>query len=178
MHPHNRWKSILIVLIALICALPLTAQQKTEITLAIRVSGARNTKGTVSVRLFRGPDGFPADGTKAFQVQTVKIETSGNTAHCIFSVPKGEYAVAVFHDENGNGMMDKNLIGVPKEGYGFSNNPGRKMRPATFDEARFRAESNQSVDVKACLLGLSLGCGKRNAHCASQAGCIRSLGFI
>jgi uncharacterized protein (DUF2141 family) len=83
-----------------------------------------------------------------FQAQTVKIETPGNTAQCIFSVPKGEYAVAVFHDENGNGKMDKNLIGAPKEGYGFSNNPGRKMRPARFDEARFRAESNQSVDVK------------------------------
>jgi uncharacterized protein (DUF2141 family) len=44
--------------------------------------------------------------------------------------------------------MDKNLVGLPKEGYGFSNDPGRKMRPAKFEEARFRAESNQSVDVK------------------------------
>jgi uncharacterized protein (DUF2141 family) len=149
MHRHNRWKSILIALAAFVCsALPLAAQQKNEIILTIRVTGARNANGTVRVLLFRGPDGFPADGTKVFQAQMVKIETDGNTAQCIFSVPRGEYAAVVFHDENGNGKMDKNLVGVPKEGYGFSNDPGRKMRPAKFEEARFRAESNQSVDVK------------------------------
>jgi uncharacterized protein (DUF2141 family) len=148
MHMHNRWKSILIVLAAFVCsALPLTAQQKNEITLTIRITGARNANGTVRVLLFRGPDGFPGDGTRVFQVQTVKIETASDTAQCIFSVPKGEYALAVFHDENGNGKMDKNLMGVPKEGYGFSNNPGRKLRPAKFEEARFMAESDRSVDV-------------------------------
>jgi uncharacterized protein (DUF2141 family) len=102
MHRHNRWKSILIVLAAFVCsALPLGAQQKNEIILTIRVTDARNANGTVRVRLFRGPDGFPADRTRTFQVQTVNIETASNTAQCIFSVPRGEYAVAVFHDENG-----------------------------------------------------------------------------
>src|SRR5258708_40373152 len=56
MHMHNRWKSILIVLAAFVCsALPLTAQQKKEITLTIRITGARNANGTVRVLLFRAP---------------------------------------------------------------------------------------------------------------------------
>jgi hypothetical protein len=55
MHRHNRWKSILIALAAFVCsALPLAAQQKNEIILTIRVTGARNAKGIVRVLLFRG----------------------------------------------------------------------------------------------------------------------------
>jgi uncharacterized protein (DUF2141 family) len=48
----------------------------------------------------------------------------------------GRYAVRVMHDENGNRKLDTNFVGIPTEGYGFSNNP-RAMRPATFEEARF-----------------------------------------
>jgi uncharacterized protein (DUF2141 family) len=58
------------------------------------------------------------------------------------------YAVMVFHDENSNGKLDKNILGIPKEGYGASNNLARKMRPPTFDEARFSISSDQSVEVK------------------------------
>jgi uncharacterized protein (DUF2141 family) len=53
-----------------------------------------------------------------------------------------------FHDENGNGKLDKNVVGIPKEGYGASNNPARKMRPPTFEEAKFAVTSDQGVEVK------------------------------
>lgn len=51
-------------------------------------------------------------------------------------VPAGRYALMVIHDENGNGTLDTNLVGMPVEGYGFSNNP-RVMRKPTFEEAAF-----------------------------------------
>ena len=51
-------------------------------------------------------------------------------------LPPGDYAVMVMHDENGNGKLDSNMIGMPVEGYGFSNNPN-VMRKPTFEEARF-----------------------------------------
>jgi uncharacterized protein (DUF2141 family) len=61
----------------------------------------------------------------------------------------GVYAVAVLHDENGNGKMDTNILGIPKEGHGASNNPAPKRRPPTFEEAQFTlAGPQQTVEVK------------------------------
>ena len=51
-------------------------------------------------------------------------------------LPPGTYAVQVMHDENENNKLDTNFLGIPTEGYGFSNNPN-VMRKAHFDEARF-----------------------------------------
>ena len=62
---------------------------------------------------------------------------SGDVTRVRFAdVPSGRYALMVIHDENGNGTLDTNVIGMPVEGYGFSNNP-RVMRKPTFDEAAF-----------------------------------------
>jgi uncharacterized protein (DUF2141 family) len=53
-----------------------------------------------------------------------------------FNLPAGSYAVLVMHDENDNGKLDTNFMGIPVEGYGFSNNP-QVMRRAFFSEAKF-----------------------------------------
>jgi uncharacterized protein (DUF2141 family) len=64
-------------------------------------------------------------------------------------IPQGTYAVSVFHDENMNGKLDKNFVGAPKEGYGASNNPKKRMGPPKFDEAKFSADQLQhSVEIK------------------------------
>jgi uncharacterized protein (DUF2141 family) len=58
------------------------------------------------------------------------------------------YAVSVFHDENGNGKFDRSFAGIPKEAYGASNNPPKKMRAPTFDEAKFSLSSQQSLEIQ------------------------------
>jgi uncharacterized protein (DUF2141 family) len=63
-------------------------------------------------------------------------------------LPQGTFAVSVLHDENGNGKMDKNFVGMPKEGYGASNNPKKKKRAPTFDEAKFSLNSTgQTIEI-------------------------------
>ena len=52
------------------------------------------------------------------------------------NVEPGEYALTVLHDENGNGKLDTNLLGMPKEGYGVSNNAFRRFGPPRFREAK------------------------------------------
>jgi uncharacterized protein (DUF2141 family) len=52
-------------------------------------------------------------------------------------VPEGTYAVNVFHDENSNERLDKGLFGIPKEGFGFSNDAGRSKKALSFNEAKF-----------------------------------------
>ena len=53
----------------------------------------------------------------------MRMASPGNSAICQFNdIPPGTYAIAVFHDENANGKLDKNFLGIPCEGYGASNN--------------------------------------------------------
>lgn len=121
------------------------AQANAADTLTINITGARNAKGKVIVWLFRDPQGFPSDVSKIFRKQSVGIDVGTMTAHVVFKdLPPGPLAVTVLHDENANGKMGKNFLGIPREGYGASNNPKVKRAP-TFDEARFSLRSAQQV---------------------------------
>jgi len=101
------------------------------------------------VSLFQSPQGFPEDTSKAIRQESVEIDPSTMSAQVVFkNLPQGIYAVSVLHDENGNGKMDKNFVGIPKEGYGASNNPKKKMRAPAFDEAKFSLNSaEQTIEV-------------------------------
>ena len=64
-------------------------------------------------------------------------------------LPPGVYAVSVRHDENLNGKLDTNFLGIPKEGYGASNNPSKKLREPTFDEGRIELkDAEQAIEIK------------------------------
>jgi uncharacterized protein (DUF2141 family) len=130
------------------CA-PLTAQTKDTGALTVRVTGARNTKGKIGVTLFQNAQGFPDDTSKAVRQQSVEIDPRTLSAQVTFKdLPQGAYAVSALHDENSNGKMDKNFVGMPKEGYGASNNPKKKKRPPTFDEAKFSLNgSEQTIEI-------------------------------
>lgn len=127
----------------------LDAQTKDTTTLTVRVTGARNAKGKIGVTLFQDAPGFPDDASKAIRQQSAEIDPKTMSAQITFKdVPQGTFAVSVLHDENGNGKMDKNFVGIPKEGYGASNNPKKKRRPPTFDEAKFSLNSaEQSIEI-------------------------------
>ena len=126
------------------------SEGQTSSTLTVSVTGARNDKGKIGVTLFKSEDGFPSDISKAMFRQSVDIDPHSLGAKVVLKdVPIGTYAVAVLHDENGNGKMDKNLLGIPKEGYGASNNPPKKMRPPTFDEAKFSlVPGEKTVEIR------------------------------
>jgi len=127
----------------------LTAQTRGTGTLTVHVNGARNTKGKIGVSLFQSPQGFPEDTSKAIRQESVEIDPSTMSTQVVFkNLPQGTYAVSVLHDENGNGKMDKNFVGMPKEGYGASNNPKKKMHAPTFDEAKFSLDNaEQTIGV-------------------------------
>jgi uncharacterized protein (DUF2141 family) len=127
----------------------LPAQSSKSVTLTVQIVNARNANGLIRIALFQNDDGFPGDASRALRTQPAKIDPQTLTAQAVFSgIPQGTYAVMIFHDENGNGKLDKNMIGIPKEGYGASNNPAKKMRPPNFDEAKFSLTPDQSIEVK------------------------------
>jgi len=92
-------------------------------TLRIHVDGLRNSNGVVGSVIFKSPDGWPEDPKKAFRRGPTPIPDGRREATVVWNLPPGNYAVAAIHDENRNAKLDRNFIGIPREGFGFANNP-------------------------------------------------------
>ena len=106
-------------------------------SIRVLVSGLRSDKGQILCALYASAEGFPKKSEKALAHAKGKI--SQKQATCEFStVAPGTYAVSVFHDENSNGRLDTNFIGMPKEGVGASNNASGHMGPPKFEAAAFQ----------------------------------------
>jgi len=114
-------------------------------TVTVRVSTFRSLKGSLRCRLFSRPDGFP--GKPPFEAET-SVAVSARTMTCSFtSVAHGTHAVALFHDENGDGKLDTNFMGIPREGVGVSNNKFRSLGPPSWDDAKFTVDGDVVLDV-------------------------------
>ena len=89
----------------------------------VTVERVRNSKGLITAVLY---DDNPATFLKkGARVDRIRVEArEGETVLCLLAPAAGRYTVALYHDENGNKEFDQDFIGVPTEGYGFSNNPG------------------------------------------------------
>ena len=103
--------------------------------LAVEVSGIRSDAGRVFIAVHTPREGeeFPYSGGMFAGLQHRARE--GSVRFVLRDVPAGRYAVNAFHDENDNGSLDSNLLGIPTEGYGFANDPPTSFGPPEFDEA-------------------------------------------
>ena len=116
-------------------------------TVLLEVSSFKNTRGTLNCRLFTKASDFP-DGEG---ILTVRTPIAGANTTCTFpNVEPGIYAVAVVHDENSNGKLDKNFVGVPSEGYGVSNNKTYALSAPKWEESVFTitASERKTLQVK------------------------------
>lgn len=104
----------------------------------VKVLNIRNSTGTVDCALFDSPEGFPIEVLReAVNVMVIKIRKM--EARCDFEdIPPGTYALAVVHDENMNGKLDTNWLGIPIEGYGFSNDVKALLSAPSFSSASFQ----------------------------------------
>ncbi len=110
------------------------------------IEGLHSDRGQVVCALFAAANDFPKRIDRAFARTTAQI-ISGR-ATCEFpGIPAGVYAVSVFHDENLNGRLDTNWLGIPREGVGASNNPKPRMGPPKFAAAEFQ-HSAASMDIE------------------------------
>ncbi len=111
----------------------------------IKIQDIRNSTGTIGCALFKSPDGFPTEYLRyATNIIVTKIQDTQAT--CDFTkIPSGMYALAVIHDENMNGKLDTNWLGIPTEGYGFSKDAEAMLGPPSFSAAGF---SYDGQDIK------------------------------
>jgi uncharacterized protein (DUF2141 family) len=105
--------------------------------LHVTILNIRNGIGTVDCALFDSPNGFPRDVLRSAKRLAV-MKVPDTEARCDFEgISSGTYALVVLHDENMNGDIDTNWLGVPREGYGFSNDAKAAPRAPSFSDASF-----------------------------------------
>ena len=102
--------------------------------LTVSVTGVRSSQGTLRVSLFDSVQEFPRG--QEHTGQNIRAVT-GEMTVLFDGLPAGLYAVAIHHDENDNGKMDTGLLGIPQEGYAFSNNAVVFLGAPPFGEAAF-----------------------------------------
>jgi len=129
--------------------LPISAQdtssniQKT--TLTITIEGIKKIKGHLLVAVFDHESKFLKDFSLAKRKKIVKNEDT----FVFENLPYGTYAISVFQDENNNNSLDTNFLGIPKEPYGFSNNPSTLFGPPNFKKAAFKVDQiTTSITIK------------------------------
>ena len=127
--------------------------------LRITVGGIRSAHGTVLIALYDSPasfgkaveasakEGFLIDPDR-FAAVALRANAALKSAVVFSNVQPGRYAAIAFHDENGNGKLDKNFLGVPTEPYGFSNNVQGFLGPPTFDDAAMAlGDSSEAIGI-------------------------------
>lgn len=110
----------------------------------VEISNIKNTNGDIGLALYNNETDF----TKK-EFKTAKVSAKKGLVTAKFdNIPPGNYAIAVLHDANANNKMDFNLVGIPKESYGFSNNAKGILAPPKFKDAAFRVKAGQTAVQK------------------------------
>ena len=114
-----------------------------NVTLTVSVSGLKNNEGTVKVGLYN------SDGTfLKTTYKSVASKIKDNKAVVTFdNLPAGEYAISAYHDENNNGKLDKNMMGIPSEDYAASNNAKGFMGPPAYKDAKFVIAKDSKIEI-------------------------------
>jgi uncharacterized protein (DUF2141 family) len=142
------YRTVLRILGAVIFAIAfpvLPSLSQSTSTVLLEVSSFKNTHGTLNCRLFTKASDFP-DGEG---ILTVRVPIPGPNTSCTFlNIEPGTYAVAAVHDENSDGKLDKNFVGVPSEGYGVSNNKTYALSAPKWDESIFTIAPSESKTLQ------------------------------
>lgn len=123
--------------------IPSMAQER---TLVVVVKNLKSREGSVRVAIF--------DNEKDFLKKPLKgksVKASGGSVKVTFEgLPAGVYGISVFHDENDNGELDTNFMGIPREGFAFGNNAMGTFGPPSFDRAKVELtdEATQEIDLR------------------------------
>ncbi|MEW6989987.1 DUF2141 domain-containing protein [Colwelliaceae bacterium 6441] len=111
--------------------------------LTVKISDIEQGKGHVLVALYHGKDNYKNGEV----IKASKVKATHKNELVVFKdLIDGEYAIKMYQDENDNELLDTNMLGIPKEGYGFSNNVGMFGEP-DYQEAKFTVKNNTIIEV-------------------------------
>lgn len=112
--------------------------------LVVEVEGIKSHEGQILLALYDKEDFFL--GTPVFREKAVQVNGKDSVHVVIRDLPKGIYAISLYHDKNSNHHLDTKIFGIPKEPYGFSNNARKAFRAPRFDEASFLLTQHGQIE--------------------------------
>lgn len=117
---------------------------QTHHDLEVQITGIKKVKGVIGVCLVEKAEEFMGncENYKEYKVSANKMVLSFK------NVEPGRYAITIYHDANANGKLDTNFIGLPKERYGFSNNPSTRFGPPSYKKCLFDIKTNSKVEIR------------------------------
>jgi len=113
-------------------------------TLEVEVSNIKSMEGYVYLQLFSNKEDFMKIPIRESMVESIEGES---VLLKVEDLPFGDYSVSVMHDENKNGEMDSGTFGIPKEGYGFSNNAKGMFGPPSYEDTQFTFDKNMKLSI-------------------------------
>lgn len=111
-------------------------------TLTIEIKGLKGATGNIQLGIYNKAKGF-ATNKNVYLGKIIKVKST-TVIIKLPNLPYGNYAIAAYHDVNGNGKLDKNFFGVPTELYGFSNDARGMVSAPDFKDAKFAVSSSNS----------------------------------
>lgn len=120
------------ILLFLLVTAVIHAQEKSS-TIEIEINNIDNSEGQMLIGLYDSEDHW----LKKIYKGGVGTISEGKSSFRFTNVPDGSYAVSVFHDENNDGKLDTNFLGIPKEDTGSSNNAPARFGPPKWEDAKF-----------------------------------------
>lgn len=130
-------KVLLILVLTSLWHLQTCFSQGNECNLTLQITKIRSNKGKILLQLY--------DAKKALIFSASEPIDEHQCLFPISQLKSGKYAIRYFHDENGNGILDTNWLGIPTEGYGFSNNAVSMFGAPPFEDRLFTAYSHQTI---------------------------------
>lgn len=120
----------------------LSGQAQTQ-TLTIQVTNVKDDEGHVRIAIYNSEKDYMK---KHFMVKSAKA-AKGTVEVVIDNLPAGTYGISVMHDANSNEKMDSNLIGMPKEGFGFSNNAKGSFGPPSYEKTKLDFNTSKQISI-------------------------------
>jgi len=114
-------------------------------TLIITIKNIQAIEGNLVIGIYDKKEDFPIDG-RQFKLATLKVAASEMT-YSVDLPSQKEYGVAIFHDRDEDGNIDKNWYGAPTELYGFSNNIRPTFSAPSFEQVKFRLDQSKSIEI-------------------------------
>ena len=133
MNRKSRFAAAAAIAASLALAAPAMSGAARAAELTVAVSGINSAGGRIYVALHRAADGVKFPDSKGQVAGVWRMARKGGFSVTFTGLEPGRYAVNGFHDDNGNGDLDTNLLGIPTEGYGFGNGATGLFGPASFD---------------------------------------------
>ncbi|MEM7000060.1 MAG: DUF2141 domain-containing protein [Pseudomonadota bacterium] len=137
-------RKILISFTLLVWTLAITEMVGAE-TLTINIEHVHTDEGVVMLQIMSGEEEFKGEATP---VASIMQRAQNGAMSYQTTLPPGTYAVRIMHDVNGNGELDANFIGIPREPWAFSNNATGNMGPPSWDDVKFEVKGDTVQDLR------------------------------